>query len=307
MAQIFSQRNLHQPSRLRYDLPNEVRRRLFATLQQAGGEYDPEFETNVLLNQLGRKLVKQYGGLCAPGYEAARQSHDPIIEHFLSCDDGRALDYIEFWFQCPAYSRTGKRAVEAVNEVLRECGIGFELSPWVNKETPQAKSISDMIWMASVQPEVVSYPEFIKKDSQFTHASIVQPCLDVLTNPVFAVANQEMLDAFAKYRHGDFDGAITSCGAAFESVLKTIGDKKKWKYDHDKDTCAKLVDACYQNNLFPSFYVEVFKQVGTVRNKLGDAHGRGPAPAYTVGQEHVEHLIQLVAAHIVLLDKLASI
>jgi hypothetical protein len=197
--------------------------------------------------------------------------------------------------------------VDDVNEVLRECGIGYELSPWVNKETARPLSMSAMFAMAGVEPEVVSYPEFIKKDSQFAYASIVKPCLDVLTNPAFTQANKEMLDAFAKYRHGDFDGAITSCGAAFESVLKTICDKKKWKYDQEKDACAKLVDACYKNNLFPSFYVEVFKQVGTVRNKLGDAHGRGPAPAYSVGQLHVEHLIQFVASHIILLAKMSGI
>jgi hypothetical protein len=307
VAQIYSQRNRPQPNQLRYDLPNEVRRRLFTTIQQAGADYDPEYENDALLNQLGRKLVKQYGGLCAPAYEAARQSTNPVIEHFLSCDDGMALDYIEFWFQCPGYARSGRRAVEDLNDVLRECGIGYDLSPWVNKETVRPKSMSAMFAMAGVEPEVIAYPQFIQRDSQFTHATVVKPCLDVLTNPSLTQANKELLGAFAKYRHGDFDGAITSCGAAFESVLKTICDRKNWKYDRDKDALARLVDTCYQNNLFPSFYVEVFKQVGTVRNKLGDAHGRGPAPAYTVSQEHVEHLIQFVAAHIVLLAKLSGI
>src|SRR5262245_14946904 len=126
MPNVFSQRNRRQPSQLRYDLPNDVRRRLFATLQQAGSDYDPNFDSDALLNQLGRKLVKQYGGLSAPGYEAARQSQNPVIQHFLSCNEEQALDYIEFWFKCPAYCWSGKRAVEDVNEILRECGIGYE-------------------------------------------------------------------------------------------------------------------------------------------------------------------------------------
>jgi hypothetical protein len=66
------------------------------------------------------------------------------------------------------------------------------------------------------------------------------------------------------------------------------------------------VDNCRANNLFPPFYVEMFKDVGTVRNKLG-GHGKGPTPQYTVAAENAEHLIHITSANVILLAKFARI
>jgi hypothetical protein len=264
------------------------------------------FDLGEVLSELRDKLVAQYGSLYRPAFEAAIQAPNPVIEHFLSCNEAMALDYIELWFKCWSYRPACKRAVDAVNEVLREEGIGYELSPWVERLTDEpAQSLFGRL--TSAKKIETQYPEFVRKDSQFTHANIVQPCLDVLAKPEFAQANKEMLDAFAKHRRGDFDGALTSCGAAFESVFKTICTIKNWPYDPDKDTLYKLVDICNAKGLFPPFYAQVFKSVGTVRNKLSDAHGRGPVPQYNVGQDHLEHLIHFVSAHVVFLAKLSGI
>jgi hypothetical protein len=274
MAQVFTQRNRPPPAVLRYDLPDNVRKRIFLTLKQVGENDGVSVDS--VLSELGQKLSAQYGDLSRPLYNAARQSDDPVVQHYLCCHDTVALDFIEFWFKCFAFHAAGQHAVEPVNQVLREEGIGYELSPWVERDSGRPASLFGRLTGSNYIE--TQYPEFIRKDSQFTHANIVQPCLDVLKNPVFAQANKEMLDAFAKHRHGDFDGALTACGAAFESVLKTICTAKKWAYDPDKDTLAKLVDICNAKGLFPPFYAEVFKSIGTVRNKLGDAHGRGPTP-----------------------------
>lgn len=59
--------------------------------------------------------------------------------------------------------------------------------------------------------------------------------------------------------------------------------------------------------IIPPFYSEVFKAIGTVRNRLSDAHGRGPVGQHPVGKEHVEHLINFTAAHIVFLANAANI
>jgi hypothetical protein len=238
------------------------------------------------------------------------QHSNPVINHFLCCRDDQALDYLEFFVRCRQYRGVGQAGVDAVNAVLREEGIGYELSKWVAKVEPAKKPMTGAglyAMFAGAGTVEIEYPRIIRKDSQFTQANIVQPCLDVLAKPEFAQANKEMLDAFAKHRRGDFDGALTSCGAAFESVFKTICTHKNWPYDPDKDTLARLVDICNAKGLFPPFYAEVFKSVGTVRNKLSDAHGRGPIPLYSVGQDHLEHLIHFTSAHVVFLAKLAGI
>jgi hypothetical protein len=307
MPQTYSQRNRPTPTVLRNDMPDHVRKRIFSTLQHVGDTQElMRVDLEEVLSELGTKLVTTYGGLHRPMFEAAIQSPHPVIQHFISCDDAKALDYIELWLKCRSYSSASRRAVDAINEILREEGIGYELTPWVERFSDKPATIMGRLSRSGRTVEV-QFPEFIRKDSQFTQAEIVQPCLDVLAGPAFAHANQEMLDAFAKHRRGDFDGALTSCGAAFESVLKTICAKKGWGYDPDKDTLAKLVDICNANGLFPPFYADVFKAVGMVRNKLSDAHGRGPVPLYNVGEDHLQHLIQFVSAHVVFLAKLSGI
>jgi hypothetical protein len=67
-----------------------------------------------------------------------------------------------------------------------------------------------------------------------------------------------------------------------------------------------MIHICRGNNLFPPFYTEVFKNAGTVRNKLG-GHGKGPNPQYEINAENVDHMIQMTSAHITLLAKLANI
>jgi hypothetical protein len=67
------------------------------------------------------------------------------------------------------------------------------------------------------------------------HEKVVQPALEALRDPLLATANCELLDAFEKVRKGNYPDAITSCGAAFESVLKTICKAKGWPYDPDRD------------------------------------------------------------------------
>ena len=306
MADVYSQRTAPPRDVLRYDLPENVRRRIIITLEQVCGKAGCDMTS--LLSELGGKLLAQYGAVAGPAYEAARQHPDKRIQHFLSCTGPQALDFIEFFTRCASYAPAGQKGVAAVNEIFREEGIGCELSDWPISPPPKSKSLwAYANWLRDHEPGKLRYPQIIVKQSEFTHEETVKPCLHVLSNPIFAQADEELLDAFAKYRAGDYDGAITSCGAAFETVLKTICTEKRWPYDRDRDACAKLVDACYKRNLFPSFYVEVFKSVGTVRNKLGDAHGRGPTPDLTVGEEHVQHLIQFTAAHIVLLAKLAGI
>jgi hypothetical protein len=43
------------------------------------------------------------------------------------------------------------------------------------------------------------------------------------------------------YRRGRYADALTSCGSAFESVLKTICTAKKWLYNPDKAMCPALL------------------------------------------------------------------
>lgn len=298
---LYTQRNSAPPDRLRYDVPEEVRTRIFHAFRHVTGN-----EAGAILEEVEETLLMAYGGLSQSPFAAARASDNATVEHFFTCHHEQALDFIEAIFPTLAYFRSrGKNTlVELINAVFREHGVGYELTDFV--ETPSEERRSPLGMKVGMAFKV-TYPEILKKSSQYEHEQIVKPALEVLKDPRFNVANAEMLKAHGHYRHGSYDDAITSCGSAFESVLKTICDVKGWGYDPDTDTLSKLVKICKDNGLFPGFYGPVFEGTGTVRNKLGDAHGRGPTPLYDVDEKHVEHLIQMTSAHILLVAKLAAL
>lgn len=292
MADVYSQRTRPKPSVLRRDLPGHVRRRLITVL---GDTSSPS-----LLKELERKLIGQYGGLHRPVLDGARQSHVDVEEHFLCCPYAdRVLDFLEFWFECPSY-RVGQHGVELVNEILRQEAIAYRLSEYKQHEPITIATV------LSGRKVRIDYPRVIPLESEVNFTEIVAPALAVLGRKEFQQANSELLDAFARHRRGDFDGTLTCCGSAFESVLKTICTVKRWPFD-PKSTLASLVQVCNEKSLFPPFYAPIFISVGTIRNNLSDAHGRGPTLSHDVTQDHAEHLLHLVCSHIVLLAKLAGI
>ncbi len=294
---FYSRRNTPPPTELLYDVPDLVRSRIAAILEHhvARGQAGVMF-----MNSLEGLLTRTYGGLAGPGYEAARQSDIPVIQHFFSCTDEQALDFIEACFSLNM-SCGGQVTIDEINAVLREEGIGYELSKYLGPGLTSGE-----IRIGQPIPED-QLPRVIRVDSQAIHAEVVAPALGLLSNPIFGVANTEMLKAHGDHRAGQDEDAITACCSAFESVLKTICDQKGWTFDADKDTCATLVDTCYKEGLFASFYLELFKRVGTIRNKLGDAHGRGPTPLHDVEAAHAEHMLYMVSTHIILLCKLAGL
>lgn len=302
MTSFYSRRNAPPPAVLRYDIPREVKARILASLKGVVNEH--EGDMRCLLNEVGEMLYKQYGGLFRPGYEAAQCSDDPVLEHFFCCDPGHSLDFIEACFRVFNYNG-GQAGVDAVNAILREHGVGYEFTRYIEHHVEKEGTLFGRKRKGTyIERE---FPRAIRRDNHMLHAEVTQPALELLAHSALRVANSEILSAHAAFRAGRYEDAITSCGSAFESVLKTLCDQKKWAYDRDKDTCSKLVDICHINGLFPSFYVELFKRVGTVRNKLGDAHGRGPVPLHDVEAAHAEHMLHMTCSHIILLCRLAGL
>jgi Abortive infection C-terminus len=92
-------------------------------------------------------------------------------------------------------------------------------------------------------------------------------------------------------RTTDPEGAITSARQLLESVCKHILDDEQIEYSKDADLQKLWRQCAEQLNLAPDQHNEVaFKSVlggcqtivhylGTIRNRLGDAHGSGRVPA----------------------------
>lgn len=126
--------------------------------------------------------------------------------------------------------------------------------------------------------------------------------------PAVAAINAELLDFSAGGVHdtwrkalirmtSDPEGAITSARSLLESVLKHILDERKVAYSDKADLPELYRSASKELNLAPDQHTEepfkkilggvtsVVNELGSLRNRLGDAHGKGkggvkPAPRH---------------------------
>jgi hypothetical protein len=91
-------------------------------------------------------------------------------------------------------------------------------------------------------------------------------------------------------RHTDPDGAITSARTLLETVCKRVLDQTETEYDDRDDLPALYKAVAMTLNVAPSQHTEeTFKRIlggatsvveglGSLRNKIGDAHGHGKRP-----------------------------
>ena len=151
--------------------------------------------------------------------------------------------------------------------------------------------------------------QFIRIDSTHVHKEIILPALSILTAPAFAGANGEYRLAHEHYRKQEFTPCLNECLKAFESMMKSICDKKGWTYQPG-DAASKLVQVMQTNGLFPAYlgtsltYLTgmLTSTVPTIRNKQS-GHGTGTTPTQ-VKEEYAAFSLQSTAANIILLSKL---
>ncbi len=133
-----------------------------------------------------------------------------------------------------------------------------------------------------------------------------RPALDYLESPGRTPLDEVTSNALATFdletvhsiwsralarRADDPEGAITSARTLLESICKHILDDANVEYDDAADLPKLYGLAAKQLNIAPSQHTEeVFKQIlggcftvvnglGTLRNRLSDAHGKGRLPA----------------------------
>lgn len=303
---LFSKRNRGQPDTFRYDLPHEVRSRILHAIQQIADGYMSTFQFGMMLDAVGKKLLLEYGGLCSPGYEAARVSNDPVIEHFFCCDDEKALDFIELCFE--AFHNPGQQGVAAINGILRDAAVGYELTPYVETITDKP---GNLFGRPAGRVVEIQRPKLIKRESELLHAEATQPTLDLLTDSRYQGANVEFLAAHEHFRHSRFKECLNECLKAFESTMKIICHQKGWPYDQN-DTAKKLIAVCLGRNLVPTFSQQQLTSlrtllesgIPTVRNKTS-GHGQGVAVA-DVDPHLARYALHLTGATILLLVESAN-
>lgn len=296
MFKPFSIRNSNFSYRNRRSIPKNAKTRILVILDEHLSNSSSSL--HYILPDIETELFKQYGTLQRPAYTAARNHDNPVIDHFYRADDEMTFDFIEICLKQRDF--TGRdQVIDDINEIFLQNEILVELTYYVtNVEEPKSGLLGGFNKSYTMD---IEYPRFILKENSLLHREVVQPCLELLSDSRFKVSNEEMLRAHNAFRHGHYESSITLSCSAYESFLKSICEINNWDFDAERDTCSKLVKKCHAKGAFPSFYIPVLESVGTIRNKVGDAHGRGPKVIVEINKSHANHIINIASSNMLFL------
>ena len=201
----------------------------------------------------------------------SRESLDDLGKFLSECSDDQFLDFVEMIFQHWEPEIYRQQLVIAVNGFLEIDNLPY--------------AVTDFVWEPSGDTRyrtmtLAEYPRVIRRENQVVHTTAIQPALEFLAYPGFSSANQEFLDALEDYRKADFPSCITKCGSSLESVMKVICHQQGWPYNQN-DTAGTLLRSIIPRTSLDSSFEQQLLVVPTVRNRYGNAHGKGASQQAT--------------------------
>lgn len=168
---------------------------------------------------------------------------------------------------------------ELLPDFVNKCRDLSQFWTFIKREFPTYQERREYIW-----EHFISLLNILEQDSILSMPS------DTGNSEVFEATTDYVQRVWRKSlnrRYEDPEAAITSARTLIESVCKHILDEVGEQYD-DKTELPKLYkDAAKQLNMAPEQHQEeIFKQIlggcssviqglGSIRNKLSDAHGKG--------------------------------
>ena len=254
-----------------------------------GGPYYPDATTKVF-KEIHDILCREYGLLYLT--ERRDSAIESVHKFLLGTEETvKAIDVIELSF----------RRID--NYVRNQLGVFYaKISP--------DEAIAEL--NHRFQEHRVGYQyesgQIIRIDSEFIHSEAMQPALKMLSDPMYEGANDEFLNAHKHYRAGRYKECMNECLKAFESCIKAICTKQRWKYK-ETDTINRLIEIVFDKELIPPFMQSHFTAlkstlasgVPTARNRQA-GHGQGPT-IITVPDYMAAYALHLTASNILFLAK----
>ena len=277
------------------DLPEPLRVQILYILRRSlgdGEQYRSQDSVRSAYDFIAKILCEEYGLFQLPGEKHPNNRYAELAGFVLrEADIERVLDAVEISFKYVDkltrsydYLRRNKAsqiaddAVKELNHRFKEHGVGFQYEDG----------------------------KIVRVDSEYLHSEAIKPALGVLRQKRYAGAQQEFLSAHQHYRKGETKEALNDCLNAFESVMKTICDKRRWDYPNNV-TANGLIDICFSNGLIPSFWQSHYSALRSLlesgvppaRNKQS-AHGQGTTPV-AVPEHLAAYVLHMTASAIVFL------
>ncbi|WP_374442724.1 STM4504/CBY_0614 family protein [Epilithonimonas sp.] len=294
MFNLFSKRQ----KKLRGEIPdvyvydninNNFKTQLIYIFKDSIGRDEHGYKLIESYKEIRQVLLREYGLFFLTDNHYA-EPHDDFLNFFLSeKNHEKIIDVIELicqfidlkirenhWDYHPKLKVDD--ALYEINERFKEHGIGYSFENG----------------------------EIIRIDSTFIHSEITKPTIALLWNEKFKGANEEYMKAHNHYLHGRNKECLNECLKAFESVLKTICNEKRWGFSKT-DTSKKLIRICFENGLVPTFTQNQFTSlqnvlesgIPSIRNKLG-GHGQG-TEKISVDDNMTRYALNLTGSNIIFL------
>ena len=251
---------------------------------------------NNLWFQIERIYLREKGleGIARGDFSGTR-----VLAFMSECSTADWLDFLElialgieimasdkygYERQTWSVSTPGQTAIDELNYRLRQAGVGYQLEG----------------------------TSLIRVDSQYVHAEVVKPALELLSGQDFEGPRQEFLAAHQHYRAGEHRQAVAMAANAVESTFKAIFDQKGWAYKKGA-RISDLVKVARANALWPDYLDASFDQlVATLQSGLpkirdNDAsHGQGARPKSVPGYI-AAYALHLAASKIVFITEAARL
>lgn len=283
--QVFSKRNkLIQFDVLEYDeLSPRLRNQIYFIFKDAlaidFADIYSQSEPANSFSYIHDTVCREHGIINLYGY--GQYSYAKQCESYLKVGEDIAvlLDLIEISmreievlrenFSSDYLRLSEEEAIKELNHRFRENGVGYEFLNGI----------------------------LIRKDSQFLHEETTKPALHLMQEEEFDGALDEFLKAHDHFRKGNHKECIIYTGKAFESTMRTIGEKQAWALT-GKENASDLISLLVKNEVIPSYLQTTLQGLATLRNKV--AHGQGGKPLPT--PEHfVNYALHLCGTNIVML------
>jgi hypothetical protein len=151
--------------------------------------------------------------------------------------------------------------------------------------------------------------KIIRRDSAYIHQHAVMPTLIILRDKIYNSAQEEFISAHEHYKDGKMAECLVDACKSFESTMKIICEKRKWKYNSSM-TASQLIQICLDNGLIPTYWQAHFSHlrglleasIPTARNKQA-GHGAGVLPPHNPPRELVAYVLHMTASTILFLTE----
>lgn len=279
------------------DLPESFRNQFFRIISDIG-RYDEHTRMDILRtldNEYCREKGLKHLGIHDSDFRNGVELN--FSEYIDSAPTSELLDLIDFvcstlyrFIQNPrGRAYLSEQKIQTINKLFKELNGRFK--------------------QHNLGYEVIN-GQLVRIDDQVVHAQYVKPALQLLCDKEFAGAEEEYRNAFEARRAGNNKDAILNAGKCFESVMKTICEKKKYDTSKKGDSARALLNVLKTNGFFPTYMethlggVVTTLESGapTVRNQVA-GHGQG-SEITDVPDCLVDYVLGLVAVNSVLLVKL---